>query len=150
ATTISFDTPDQSRTLMATVTGNANAAVTWSSSDSYIATVSATGVVTSVSGGQVTITATSVGDPSLTASATVTVAEPDRPRAASYIDARTVTSGRIRILMCGDSLMRTYVANSSDQAGWGQVLDQFLIADASVDNTIADGGRSSRSFYNEV
>ena len=32
-----------------------NPAVTWSSSDTYIATVSATGVVTSVSGGQATI-----------------------------------------------------------------------------------------------
>lgn len=149
-TEIAFATPDLSRTLMATVTGNSNPAVTWSSSDSYIATVSATGVVTSVSGGQATITATSVADPSLTASCKVTIAEPDRPRATSYTDARTITSGPIRILMCGDSLMRTYVANSSDQAGWGQVLDQFLTADATVDNSIADGGRSSRSFYNEV
>ncbi len=149
-TVIAFATPDLSRTLMATVTGNTDTAVTWSSSDTYIATVSATGVVTSVSGGQATITATSVADPSLTASCTVMVAEPDRPRAPSYIDARTITSGPIRILMCGDSLMRTYVANSSDQAGWGQVFDQFLTADATVDNSIANGGRSSRSFYNEV
>lgn len=147
---ISFATPDLTRTLMATVTGNANPAVTWSSSDSYIATVSAAGVVTSVSGGQVTITATSVGDPSLSATATVNVAEPARLRADSYMDARSVTSGPIRILMCGDSLMRTYVANTSDQAGWGQVLDQFLTSDATVDNSISDGGRSSRSFYNEV
>ena len=148
-TAIAFATPDVSRALRATVTGDAGPAVTWSSSDTYIATVSAAGVVTSVSGGQATITATSVADPGLTARCTVTVAEPDRPRAASYIDARTITAGPIRILMCGDSLMRTYVANSADQAGWGQVLDQFLTADATVDNAIANGGRSSRSFYNE-
>jgi hypothetical protein len=49
--------------------------------------------------------------------------------------------------MCGDSLMRTYAANASDQTGWGQVLDQFLSADANVDNTLSNGGRSSRSLY---
>jgi lysophospholipase L1-like esterase len=52
--------------------------------------------------------------------------------------------------MAGDSLTRTYAANAADQAGWGQVIGQFLTTDATVDNTLANGGRSSRSFYNEV
>ena len=52
--------------------------------------------------------------------------------------------------MAGDSLTRTYAANSADQAGWGQVLAQFLTSDATVDNTLSNGGRSSRSFYNEL
>ena len=52
--------------------------------------------------------------------------------------------------MAGDSLTRTYAANAADQAGWGQVLGQFLTSDASVDNTLSNGGRSSRSFYNEL
>ncbi|HEY7375018.1 MAG TPA: GDSL-type esterase/lipase family protein, partial [Polyangia bacterium] len=60
------------------------------------------------------------------------------------------TSGPLKIIMVGDSLMRTYAANAADQTGWGQVLGQFLTADATVDNALANGGRSSRSFYNEV
>jgi lysophospholipase L1-like esterase len=146
-------TPDLPRTLTATVTGSADPTVTWSSSDTYIATVSASGVVTSVSGGQVTITATSVADPTRSAACSVTVAEPNREIATSFIDATTIkadTSPSINILMCGDSLMRTYVPNADDQAGWGQVLGQFLTSAVTIDNTVADGGRSTRSFYNEV
>ena len=56
----------------------------------------------------------------------------------------------VRIIMAGDSLTRTYAANAADQAGWGQVLAQFLTSDATVDNTLSNGGRSSRSFYNEL
>ena len=80
----------------------------------------------------------------------MTVAEPNRAKAASYVDAKTITSGPIRIITAGDSLTRTYTANSADQAGWGQVLGQFLTSDAAVDNTLSNGGRSSRSFYNEI
>lgn len=143
-------TPDLSHSLIATVAGTTTTTVTWSSSNSYIATVSPAGVVTSVSGGDATITATSTVDPTRSAACTVTVAEPDRARAASYVDARTVTSGPVTIVTAGDSLTRTYTANAADQSGWGQVLGQFLTSDATVDNTISNGGRSSRSFYNEV
>ena len=106
--------------------------------------------MTSVSGGDATITATSTADTTKSAACTVTVAEPNRVRAASYIDARTITSGPVTIITAGDSLTRTYAANAADQAGWGQVLGQFFTTDASVDNTLSNGGRSSRSFYNEV
>ncbi len=145
-----LDTPDLTHPLTATVTGTATTTVTWSSSNTYIATVSAAGVVTSVSGGQATITATSTADSTKTAAATVTVAEPNRAKASSYTDAKTITSGPINILMAGDSLMRTYAANAVDQTGWGQVLSQFLTSEATVNNTFPNGGRSSRSFYNEV
>ena len=145
-----FATPDQPHAFAATVSGAAATTVTWSSSNPYIATVDATGVVTSVSGGQATITATSTANPSKSASATVTISEPNRPRANSYTDAKTITTGPVSIIMCGDSLMRTYAKNASDQTGWGQVLAQFLSADATVDNGLANGGRSSRSFYDET
>jgi len=145
-----FATPDLRHGLTATVTGAATTTVTWSSSNTYIATVSPAGVVTSVSGGAVTITATSTADPTKAAACAVTVAEPERARATMYTDAKTITSGPIRIIMAGDSLTRTYAANVADQAGWGQVLAQFLTGDAAVDNTLANGGRSSRSFYNEL
>jgi len=149
-TEFSFPTPDVSHTLTATVTGTATTTVTWASSDTYIATVSAGGVVTSVSGGQATISATSTADPTKSASCTVTIIEPSRARATTYTDAKCITSGPIKIIMAGDSLTRTYAANTADQTGWGQVLGQFLTSDATVDNTLANGGRSSRSFYNEV
>jgi lysophospholipase L1-like esterase len=147
---ITLATPDLSHTLTATVAGTATTTVTWTSSNSYIATVSAAGVVTSVSGGDATITATSTVDATKTADCTVTVAEPARVRAASYVDAKTITSGAFTIITAGDSLTRTYAANAADQSGWGQVLNQFLTSDATVDNSLSDGGRSSRSFYNEV
>jgi lysophospholipase L1-like esterase len=145
-----FDAPDKKHTFTATVTGASATTVTWSSSNTYIATVDAAGVITSVSGGEATVTATSTADPTKSATAKVSVAEPNRPRATAYVDAKTITSGPIGIIMCGDSLMRTYAVNASDQTGWGQVLGQFLGSDAAVDNTLANGGRSSRSFYNEV
>jgi hypothetical protein len=71
--TFVFDTPDQKHTFTATVTGAAATTVSWSSSNSYIATVDATGAVTSVSGGQAVITATSTADTTKTAAATVAV-----------------------------------------------------------------------------
>src|SRR4051812_48224711 len=84
--TYTFATPDLSHGLIATVTGTATSTVTWSTSNSYIATVSATGVVTSVSGGDAIITATSTADPSKSATGNVTIAEPQRMRATSYVD----------------------------------------------------------------
>jgi uncharacterized protein YjdB len=68
----------QTTTLTATLKdGNGNVlagrAITWTSSASSVATVSATGVVTGVSGGAATITATSEGK---SGSATVTVTSP--------------------------------------------------------------------------
>ena len=149
-TAYTFPTPDLYHGLTATVTGTTTTTVTWSSSNTYIATVSPAGVVTSVGGGDATITATSMADPTKSASCTVTVSEPNRARAATYADAKAVTSGPIKIIMVGDSLMRTYAVNTADQTGWGQVLGQFLTTDATVDNTLSNGGRSSRSFYNEV
>jgi lysophospholipase L1-like esterase len=145
-----FDTPDLHHGLTATVTGSATTTTTWTSSNTYIATVSAAGQVVSVSGGQATITATSTADPTKSASCTVTVSEPNRARATTYVDAKSITSGPVKIIMAGDSLMRTYTANAADQAGWGQVLGQFFTSDVSVDNTLSNGGRSSRSFYNEL
>jgi len=148
--TFTFATPDLTHGLTATVTGSATTAVTWTSSNTYIATVNAAGVVTSVSGGDAVITATSTVDTTKTASCTITVAEPTRARAASYVDAKTITTGPVRIITAGDSLTRTYAANAADQTGWGQVLGQFFNGDVTVDNTLSNGGRSSRSFYNEV
>lgn len=61
------------RQYTATVTGNTNTAVTWSSSNTAVATVSASGLVTAVAPGQSTITARSVADVNRTATASLTV-----------------------------------------------------------------------------
>ncbi len=65
------------RQLTATVTiePGLNTDVTWSSSDTNVVTVSATGEVTAVASGYATVTATSVTDPMRSGSAFVTVAD---------------------------------------------------------------------------
>jgi hypothetical protein len=60
-------------TLTATVVGTGDTSVTWSSSNTSLATVSSSGVVTGVAGGVVTITATSVQDGSKSSTSTITV-----------------------------------------------------------------------------
>jgi hypothetical protein len=61
------------RTISRTITNNANTNVTWTSSAPAVATVSAAGVVSPLTAGTTTITATSVADPSKSATMTVNV-----------------------------------------------------------------------------
>lgn len=62
--------------LVATVTESVNTQVVWSSSAAGVAGVSPTGLVTAIAVGTVTITATSVADPTRSARATVVVLGP--------------------------------------------------------------------------
>ena len=79
-------------TLRATVTGiNAPQTVTWSSSNSIVATVSDSGVVQGISGGTVTITATSVADNSQTATKTIVIKAVPINLASSATITTTVT-----------------------------------------------------------
>lgn len=55
----------------------------------------------------------------------------------------------IQIVMCGDSIMRTYSAAEGDETGWGQVLQFYFDSGVYVNNTLSNGGRSSKSFYYE-
>ena len=59
-----------------TAVGGANESVTWASSDINFGTVDANGIVSGVSRGTVTITATSVFDNTVTGAATVVVLDP--------------------------------------------------------------------------
>ena len=68
----------QTITLVAGVTGDETNSVTWSSSDDTIATVSDSGVVTGVKAGSVTITATSVINPTVSGTWSLTVSAPLR------------------------------------------------------------------------
>ena len=76
--THSFNAAGQTVTLTATVTpANAtNKSVTWTSSNTSVATVSSTGVVTAVADGTTTITATTADGTNLSATCEVTVAIP--------------------------------------------------------------------------
>ena len=75
---VSFTAANQTATLTATVTpANAtNKSVTWTSSNTNVATVSSTGVVTAIADGTATITATTSDGTNLSASCAVTVAPP--------------------------------------------------------------------------
>ena len=64
----------QTRQLIATVTGGSNLEVTWTSATPAVASVSSTGVVTAVTAGETSITATSRADPNKNASTTIVVA----------------------------------------------------------------------------
>ncbi|GIN86972.1 hypothetical protein J6TS2_33580 [Heyndrickxia sporothermodurans] len=68
------------RNLSATVTpSTAKQTVTWSSSDTSLATVDSSGKVTAVKEGTVTITATSTENTNIKGTATVNVNEPEPP-----------------------------------------------------------------------
>lgn len=68
----------QALTAAVQVSGGASQAVEWRSSNPAVASVDSGGRVTALTGGQVTVTATSAADPSKSAAATVTVAAPFR------------------------------------------------------------------------
>jgi hypothetical protein len=79
------------RTIAATVTNNANTGVTWTSSAPAVATVSATGVVTPLTAGTTTLTATSAGDAGKSATTAFTVDA--APGAEVVLTSGTAVSG---------------------------------------------------------
>jgi lysophospholipase L1-like esterase len=70
---------------------------------------------------------------------------PSRRDAAADAPASPVT-----VFVAGDSTVQTYVdtASPNDQAGWGQMLQAYFRANATVDNR-AIGGRTARRFIEE-
>ena len=80
---------DETLQLTAIVTNATDTSVTWSSSDSAVASVSATGEVTALALGSSAITATSVSDPAKSASVTLTVID--------KYDARLTQDGTVTI-----------------------------------------------------
>ena len=74
---------------------NEPVAVTWSSSDESIATVSSTGLVTGTGDGRVAITAALVNDPSHLRSASLTVVSPPTLESGETIEWDGVSSGSL-------------------------------------------------------
>ncbi|MBQ7511107.1 MAG: Ig domain-containing protein, partial [Prevotella sp.] len=100
---VELDNENTSATLTVVPTPDgANDAATWTSSDETVATV-VNGVVTAVSSGTATITATSQIDTEISASATVTVTFPESevPASVEYAD-----GSAIRVYTLGDNLFK--------------------------------------------
>ena len=69
--------------------------------------------------------------------------------ATSTVTPASDENADIQILMCGDSIMRTYTAGAGDETGWGQTLQFYFDTGVYVNNDYSNGGRSSKSFYYE-
>ena len=99
-----------------------DAAVTWKSSDSSVAAVSATGVITGMKAGSAVITATSVVDDSMSAKCTVTVVETEiAPTSISLSKSKLTllpdSEGQLKATVYpGDATYTGVVWTSSDSA----------------------------------
>ncbi|MEW5916751.1 MAG: Ig-like domain-containing protein [Gemmatimonadota bacterium] len=115
----------QTQQLTATVSGNANTAVTWESLTSAVAVVSTTGVVRAITPGSATILARSVVDPSKTASATVTVTQAQTGTANLDIAAMYIVqsvqqlNGSVKLVENRDAVARVFLRGS--RTGLGDV-----------------------------
>jgi lysophospholipase L1-like esterase len=88
-----FNLQNKPKQFSATVSNSANQAVTWSSSNTGIATVNGSGLVSAVNTGSATITATAQADPRRSASVTINVLAP------------------VKILLLGDSITQGLDSN---------------------------------------
>ncbi|MBQ7157849.1 MAG: hypothetical protein IJS09_00280 [Treponema sp.] len=142
-----FETPDLNYTFSLEGTALAGKTATWTSGNDYVVKVDSTGMATSLAGGTTKITATADG-----ASVDFNVKVPDQNRTATTdpFDLKTLNGEDLYVIMCGDSIMRDYGAASTDQCGLGQVMKYFFNNKVTVNNSISNGGRSSRLFWNEA
>lgn len=100
-------------TLKATITPNTSSAGNicfYSTSNSAIATVNSSGVVTGKSGGTVTITATTITGISTSAKVTV------KPKAVSNVKAASVTTSSIKVTWSAGSSVSGYIVYRSTSA----------------------------------
>ncbi len=130
-TSVSFTEAGKTETLTATVTpANAdNKAVTWTSSDSAVATVSDAGVVTAVANGTATITVTTA-DGGYTATCTVTVEitpeEPVDPVQAFVERMYTVALGRVADAAGVANWVAALKVNTHDGAN---IAEEFILGE---------------------
>ena len=118
-------------------TGGASEALIWSSSNTGVATVSDTGLVTGVATGTATITATSVATPGVSGSATVTVANAPAVNGIT-VDPTTLT------LEIGDEVLVSVEVNAiggaDESVAWATDDDTVATVDATgVVTAVADG-----------
>ena len=107
----------QTQQATVSVTGAPNSAVTWASSAAAVATVSTTGLIRALTAGSAVMTATSVADPSRTATVTVTVTAPanavNLDIAAVYlVQVTQQLDGRVPQVAGRDAVARVFVRGS--------------------------------------
>lgn len=135
--------------LAASKTLKMDGEATWTVENPYICSINSSGKLTPLSGGETVVTGTLSSDSTKKAVLKVKIEEPNRGVSSDPFDLRII-SENIDIFCCGDSIMRDYSASDSDQYGLGQALKEFFDeTKANVVTDIANGGRSSRLFYNE-
>ena len=92
AVTLNATAPGNTVQLTAVVTNTTNQAVTFASSNTAVATVNATGLVTAVAQGVAVNTATSAQDPTAKGASTITVNPPSAPPTVSI---KSITTGNL-------------------------------------------------------
>ena len=145
---IVFETPDLTEKLTASF-NDESADVSWEIADKYVASITDKGEITALAGGSTRVTARLKSDTTKTAGCTITVSEPNHQVTSDPFDLKTLSGEDLYVIMCGDSIMRDYGASATDQCGLGQVMKYFFTSNVKVDNSISNGGRSSRMFWNE-
>ena len=123
-------TPGQVQQLTASVTGNTNTAVLWSSGAPNIAVVTPTGQVRAITAGAATITATSAADASKTATSTITVTDGgstnlDVPLA--YLTQSVQTpDGKVPLVAGRATIVRVFVRGSTSGLAAADVRVRFF------------------------
>jgi len=122
----------QQQQLTATVTGSTNAAVTWQTSSTAIATVTTGGLVRAVTPGSATITAQSAADPSRSVTLAVTVTQPSTGTANLDIAAMYIIQsvqqldGSVKLVANRDAVARVFVRGSRTGIGTVAVRLRFF------------------------
>ncbi len=123
--TLLVDQTTQAEAQVAVV-GGAAADVIWSSSDTLVATVDASGLVTGVGAGSATITATSVVDPTVSGGATVEVADIPAVTDLSVQGPAYMRIGR----QVSATLQITVVGGADPTVGWSSSNDAVATVNA--------------------
>jgi hypothetical protein len=129
--------PGQTQSARTTVTGSANTAVIWQSSNTNVATVSTDGVVRALTPGTTTISAISQADPRRSATIAVTVAATDGSVNLDVSGMYVVQSvqqadGRIPLIANRQAVVRVFVRGSRLGLGTAQVRLRVIEGGAAI------------------
>lgn len=129
--------PGQTQSARTTVTGSANTAVIWQSSNTNVATVSTDGVVRALTPGTTTISAISQADPRRSGTIAVTVAATDGSVNLDVSGMYVVQSvqqadGRIPLVANRQAVARVFVRSSRTGLGTAQVRLRVIEGNATI------------------
>ena len=128
-----------------TAVGGANESVTWASSDINFGTVDANGIVSGVSRGTVTITTTSVFDPSQIATATILVLDPQVLGITIDPVADTIVFGESIQL----AATVTVQDGASEDVTWSSADPKYCLSTSRWNSDRSNNGRNS-NYYSDL